>query len=376
MTHSSALGRDMNKTVLLFIIALLLETAAARAQNVPAQGANSESSGLAEVVVTARRRVENLQDVPLAVTAISANTLLQDDVNSLADLNSFVPNMKISADRATSSTINVYIRGVGQSDPLWGFEPGVGVYIDDVYLARPQAALLDVYDVERLEILRGPQGTLYGKNTIAGAIKYVTRDIVGPASVTASVTGGNYGERDEKLSASTPVIADHLYVGIAVADLHHDGYGHVVAQAGTTPSPYNRIGEDVSNRDVLAGRANATAVWGDSSKLKVVFDTTQDDSNASGGERLNNVLAPPTGSRYDTRTDMPVDQDRYFRNGLAATYTQGVAQNLDLKLVGAYREGHGRRIHRFRRTERKSVPGARAVQRAPSIGRRTVDLHQ
>ena len=65
----------------------------------------------------------------------------------------------------------------------------------------PQAALLDVYDVDRLEILRGPQGTLYGKNTIAGAIKYVTRDIVGPASVTASATGGNYGERDFKLGA-------------------------------------------------------------------------------------------------------------------------------------------------------------------------------
>src|SRR5450755_2725214 len=254
-------------------------------------------------------------------TALSAATIQTQDVTSLSDLNSFVPNMKIAADRATSSTINVYIRGVGQSDPLWGFEPGVGVYIDDVYMARPQAALLDVYDVDRLEILRGPQGTLYGKNTIAGAIKYVTRDIVGPASVTASVAGGDYGERDLKLSASTPVIADHVYFGIAVADLHHDGYGHVVAQAGTTVSPFNSIGEDVSNRDVLAGRANLTVLWGDSSKLKVVADTTQDHSNASGGERLNNVLAPSTDNRYDTRTDMPVNQDRYFSNDLAATYS-------------------------------------------------------
>ena len=94
--------------------------------------------------------------------------------------------MKISQDRATSSTINIYIRGVGQSDPLWGFDPGVGVYVDDVYMARPQAALLDVLDVDRLEVLSGPQGTLYGKNTIAGALKYVTRDIAGPATLTAS----------------------------------------------------------------------------------------------------------------------------------------------------------------------------------------------
>ena len=341
----------MNKTIMnllaraaAVLAAVSLQAAPARAQIAPSA---APADGLAEIVVTARRRAENLQDVPVAVTAISAATLEQQAVTSLGDLNSFVPNMKISSDRATSSTINVYIRGVGQSDPLWGFEPGVGVYIDDVYLARPQAALLDVYDVDRLEILRGPQGTLYGKNTIAGAIKYVTRDIVGPASVTASVTGGDYGERDVKLSASTPVIADSVYFGIAVADLHHDGYGHVVAEPGTTPSPYNHIGEDVSNRDVLAGRANLTIVWGQSSKLKIVADTTQDDSNASGGERLNNALAPPTDSRYDTRTDMPVDQDRYFRNGLAATYTQGLAQNLDLKLVGAYRDGHGRQFIDF-----------------------------
>jgi outer membrane receptor protein involved in Fe transport len=98
-----------------------------------------------------------------------------------------------------------------------------------------------VIDVQDLEILRGPQGTLYGKNTIAGAIKYVTRDIDGPATLTASVTGGNYGEHDEKLSFSTPVIDDHVYFGLALADLQHDGYGQVVAQPGaarvpTTPS--------------------------------------------------------------------------------------------------------------------------------------------
>jgi iron complex outermembrane recepter protein len=369
----------MNKTIANFLAkttaaALLagaaLQPAPARAQTAP--GA-APADGLAEIVVTARRRAENLQDVPVAVTAISAAALEQQAVTSLGDLNSFVPNMKISSDRATSSTINVYIRGVGQSDPLWGFEPGVGVYIDDVYLARPQAALLDVYDVERLEILRGPQGTLYGKNTIAGAIKYVTRDIVGPASVTASVTGGDYGERDVKLSASAPLIADHVYFGIAVADLHHDGYGHVVAEPGTTQSPFNRVGEDVSNRDVLAGRANLTLLWGETSKLKIVADTTQDDSNASGGERLNNALAPPTMSRYDTRTDMPVDQDRYFRNGLAATYTQGLTSGLDLKLVGAYRDGHGRQFIDFEELDANlfQVPAQYSEHQASGEGQLT-----
>src|SRR6202142_4586237 len=242
----------------------------------------ADTGTIQEIIVTARRYVENLQNVPIAVTALSAATIQTQDVTNLQDLNSFVPNMKIAADRATSSTINVYIRGVGQSDPLWGFDPGVGVYIDDVYLARPQTALLDVIDVQDIEILRGPQGTLYGKNTIAGAIKYVTREVDGPATLPVSATGGNYGEHDEKLSFSTPVIEDHVYFGLALPDLQRKGYGEVVAQPGAPASTYNYIGEDVSNKDVFSGRANLTVMWGESSKLKIIADDTQDNSNASG----------------------------------------------------------------------------------------------
>ncbi len=325
------------------------------AQSAPAAAA--DTGQLETVVVTARRRSENLQNVPLAVTAVSADMLEDRAINNLSDIGSLVPNMKISADRATSATINVYIRGVGQSDPLWGFEPGVGVYIDDVYMARPQGALLDVLDVDRLEVLRGPQGTLYGKNTIAGAIKYVTRDIAGPETFGVSLAGGSYGEGDAKLSFSTPVVADHVYFGMALADLQRGGYGHEVLQAGTTPSPYNRIGEDVSNKDVLAARANLTFVWGQSSKLKLVADTTQDNSNAAGGQRLNDgylygptlsfVPVAPLGNPFDTRTDMPVDKDFYYRSGVSATFTQGLGQGLDLKIVGAYREGHGRQFIDF-----------------------------
>ncbi len=336
-------------------VALLAPFGTGYAQTAPALAASADSGQLEAIVVTARRRTENLQNVPVAVTAIIADAIRSQDITNLEDLNRLVPNMKISAGRATSSTISVYIRGVGQSDPLWGFEPGVGVYIDDVYMARPQGALLDVLDIDRLEVLRGPQGTLYGKNTIAGAIKYVTRDIAGPAALDWSLTGGSYGEADGKVSFSTPLVDDHVYFGVALADMQRGGYGHVVAQAGTTPSPYSRLGEDVSNKDVLAGRANLTVTWGASSKLKLVADSTQDNSNASGGERLNAgyyyhgafVPLPATGSRYDTRTDMPVDKDFFYRSGLSGTYTQGLGEGLDLKLVGASREGHGRQFIDF-----------------------------
>jgi outer membrane receptor for ferrienterochelin and colicin len=141
---------------------------------------------LTGITVTARKREESLQTVPVAVTAYTAASLDKLDVQDLGDLDAFVPNLTVYAARGSNSTVTAYIRGVGQADPLWGVDPGVGIYLDDVYIARPQGALLDVFDVERIEVLRGPQGTLYGKNTIGGAIKYVSapldEDFYGQAS--------------------------------------------------------------------------------------------------------------------------------------------------------------------------------------------------
>jgi iron complex outermembrane receptor protein len=306
----------------------------------------AQAGAIEQVVVTARRREESLQNVPVAITALTADQLLEQNVRTLEDVTAYAPNIKVNAGRATTSTINAYIRGVGQNDPLWGFEPGVGIYLDDVYIARPQGALLDVYDVERIEVLRGPQGTLYGKNTIAGAIKYVTRDIATEdPEFNVTATGGSYNQRDIKVSGSAPVVADHVYLGAAVAYLQRDGYGELVEDG--LPRAFNHSGQDVSDKDVLAARANATFVWGESSKLRVLADTIQDNSNAAGGQRLNNLLMPALDDRFDQRTDMPVDKDRFISKGIAATYTQGLSDSLDLKLVGAYREGDGRQFIDF-----------------------------
>lgn len=332
--------------------AIRLALAAAAACSLPVSGPavaadeGAQAGTIEQVTVTARRREESLQDVPVAITALTAEQLLEQNVRTLEDVTAYAPNIKVNAGRATTSTINAYIRGVGQNDPLWGFEPGVGIYLDDVYIARPQGALLDVYDVERIEVLRGPQGTLYGKNTIAGAIKYVTRDIAteDPA-LNVTATGGSYNQRDIKVGGSAPVVADHVYLGGAVAYLQRDGYGEVVDDGN--PRAFNHAGQDVSDKDVLAARANATFVWGESSKLRVLADTIQDNSNAAGGRRLNNIGQPALDDRFDQRTDMPVDKDRFISKGIAATYTQGLTDALDFKLVGSYREGDGRQFIDF-----------------------------
>jgi iron complex outermembrane recepter protein len=333
--------------------AIRFALAAAAACSLPVSGPvvaaepGAQGGTIEQVTVTARRREESLQDVPVAITALTADQLQEQNVRTLEDITAYAPNIKVNAGRATTSTINAYIRGVGQNDPLWGFEPGVGIYLDDVYIARPQGALLDVYDVERIEVLRGPQGTLYGKNTIAGAIKYVTRDIATEdPDLNITATGGSYNQRDIKVGGSLPVVADHVYLGAAVAYLQRDGYGEIVDDGA--PRAFNHVGQDVSDKDVLAARANATFVWGDSSKLRVLADTIQDNSNAAGGQRLNtNQGAPAFGDRFDQRTDMPVDQDRFIAKGIAATYTQGLTDSLDFKLVGAYREGDGRQFIDF-----------------------------
>jgi iron complex outermembrane recepter protein len=128
-----------------------------------------------EMVVTARRREESLQDVPAAVTAFSERELQRSGVEDIVALGARVPNVTLEVSRGTNTTLTPFIRGVGQQDPVAGFEQGVGIYIDDVYLNRPQGAVLQIYEIERVEVLRGPQGTLYGRNTIGGAVKYVTR---------------------------------------------------------------------------------------------------------------------------------------------------------------------------------------------------------
>jgi iron complex outermembrane recepter protein len=141
-----------------------------------------------EVVVTARRRNEALLDVPIAVTAYSGAELERQGAVDITDIADTTPNVTLEVSRGSNSTLTAFIRGIGQQDPVGGFEQGVGIYLDDVYLNRPQGAVLDIYDVERIEVLRGPQGTLYGRNTIGGAIKYVTRRLSDRPEIKARAT--------------------------------------------------------------------------------------------------------------------------------------------------------------------------------------------
>jgi len=314
------------------LIALAAFAGPAFAQDEPAPApAPVTSADEGEVItVTARRRAESLIDVPIAISAYSGEQLDNEGAIDLTDIADTTPNVTIEASRGTNSTLTVFIRGVGQQDPVAGFEAGVGLYLDDVYLNRPQAALLDIYDVERIEVLRGPQGTLYGRNTIGGAIKYVTRRLPADPQLGIRGTVGTYQQTDLVLTASTPVTEDRrLRVGGAFARLSRGGFGDNLT-----------TGLENYNKDVWAGRLSAEYNNGGTAFVRLQGDYTADDSNPRGGHRLIPGIAtgaPVLANVYDSRGAL-LDPTQRVRAWGVSLYAE--AQPWDgwtLRSITAYR---------------------------------------
>ena len=319
-------------------MSLLAGTGTVMAQDAAPAADGPKTTTLEGIKVTARKREETLQEVPVAVTAFTADSLDRLNVKDLADLDGQVPNLTIYAARGSSSTLTAYIRGVGQSDPLWGVDPGVGIYMDDVYIARPQGALLDVFDVDRIEVLRGPQGTLYGKNTIGGAIKYISKGLRSDFNGYGSVTLGNYGQRDIKAAVGGGFGgSEYLRGRISVADLHRDGFGENLV-----------TGAQVSDKKVRAVRANLGAYVTDSFDLQFAFDHVDDGSGVRGAQMLranpyDALLTPTTGpflplaDRYDVRNGMPNVNDTTL-SGASVVANFRMNEDWTFKYVLAKRE--------------------------------------
>ncbi|MGE0533091.1 MAG: TonB-dependent receptor [Hyphomonadaceae bacterium] len=319
----------MSTRVALFCAGVCLTpltwTAPALAQDEPAYGED-------EIVVTARRREESLQDVPIAISVQTAEQLEQRGAENITVLQQTTPNATVQVARGSNSTLIAFIRGVGQQDPLWGFEPGVGLYVDDVYVARPQAAVLDIFDIERIEVLRGPQGTLYGRNTIGGAVRYVTREMSTDApELRARFAYGSYNQMETVLSGSVP-LGDTFVVGGALALYARDGYGENL-----------NTGAEHYDKDVDAYRLSAQ--WTPTDQLTVRFtaDGVDDDSNPRHGYRLVDFPAAgadfaPPASVYDTRAGSG-DDNHVQTRGLSLHVDYEINDALTLRSITAHREG-------------------------------------
>ncbi len=192
-----------------------------------AQYAQSAEYNLEEIVVTAQKRSENVQDVPIAISAFSSQSLAQKGITNVAQISDFTPNIQI--DRASpfagsSTIISAFIRGIGQNDFAFNMEPGVGLYVDGVYFARTVGAAVDLLDVQRVEVLKGPQGTLFGRNTIGGAIHVITHRPGEELSSRFEVTAGRYDRLDLRGTVDIPLVEDKLYSSVAFSSTERDGY--------------------------------------------------------------------------------------------------------------------------------------------------------
>lgn len=315
-------------------LALAAGSGPAFAQETAASGSTDE------IIVSARRRDESLKDVPIAVSAFDGRRLEEIGALDLTDIEAVTPNVTLEVSRGTNSTLSAFIRGVGQQDPVAGFEAGVGLYVDDVYLNRPQAAVLDIYDVERIEVLRGPQGTLYGRNTIGGAVKYVTRRLTDDPSASVRLTGGNYGQFDAVGTFSLPLLKDSaigdLRIGGGVAYLTRNGFGDNL----------NLTDLENYNKDVLAGRASIEWDPSDRLSIRLAGDWTEDDSDPRQGHRLlpfdfpagGAVEFPVLDNVFDTRSGLNTPEQAVQSRGVSSVVEFRATDTLTFKNIAAYRD--------------------------------------
>jgi iron complex outermembrane receptor protein len=185
--------------------------------------ARQDAVVLEEVIVTARKRQESLQETPVAVTALSATALREAGVRNLSDLNYIAPNIEVQSANGNAPLANVYIRGIGQRNTGANIDSGVGIYIDNVYVGRPDGALLDVNDIQSVQVLRGPQGTLFGKNTTGGALVFMTNRPEEEFEGSVELRVGNYGRFDSSTMLNVP-ITDTLLTRLSVTTVNRDGY--------------------------------------------------------------------------------------------------------------------------------------------------------
>jgi iron complex outermembrane receptor protein len=291
---------------------------------------------LEEVTVTARKREESLQTTPVAVTALSGDALEVRAVQSVEALSQFVPNLQFDGAAALSGgayNATIFIRGIGQNDFAIFSDPGVAMYLDGVYLGRSIGGIMDAIDVARVEVLRGPQGTLFGRNTIGGAVNIISRQPTEELAGEFSLTTGRFDRMDAKGVLNLP-LSDTFRTRWTVASINRDGYSKRLTD-----------GDDPGNKDALIGRVQALWTASDDLTLSLVVDATRVRQNSApltlvdvtaGGvpfQNLYNGLVAP-GLNTAAPNGVSTVNSSWITGDIDTTYAGGPSVN-DLDTIGA-----------------------------------------
>jgi iron complex outermembrane receptor protein len=258
--------------LVLAIPLLLINAGSAVAQTTPAPESDANAETLESIVVTARRREESLQDTPVAVTALSAAALERQQIVNTTDLDKVAPNIQFHSYgtlTGNNSAAQVFIRGIGQSDATPAVDPGVGVYIDDVYMGRAVGAAMEFRDIANVQILRGPQGTLFGRNTIGGAVLLTTNEPGTDAGNSVRVGLGEDNLREAYGAFDLPLGGDWS-ARLALGMRQRDGYVTRVSD-----------GKDLGDEDMRTGQVALRWKPSDAFTLTLRGDYTEEDENGS-----------------------------------------------------------------------------------------------
>ena len=347
--HSlSRCARTTTSGCLSLLIGGGLLAGTAWAQTTPAtdnSNSGSDTSGLTEVVVTAQFRKENLQQTPLAITAITGDMLTERSATSLSDVAAFAPNVILQPTYAgTGNAMRAQIRGVGQTDFDPALDPGVGVYIDDVYFPTLTGSDFALVDLDRVEILRGPQGTLSGMNSLGGSVKLYSKKATGDNDGYVSGTYGSLDRVEFHGSGDFSLIPDTLFFRLTGVTRHGEGYVTLEDYDCSHPTdpyaisgayPRGQSGSDCKTGseggiDYTALRGSLRWLPSKSVEVNLVVDATQDNSETTATTLLGTPASPlfagtaPIwfGAPYDNRfvpTSPYVSYANFLDPGL--TYT-------------------------------------------------------
>ena len=287
-------------------VAMLGTLAAVPAGQALAQTAATDNNALQEVVVTAQFRQQNLQQTPIAITAVNAAMLEARNQTDITQVAAQAPNVTLTQNGAAfGSSMVAFIRGVGQTDFNLALEPGVGIYVDDVYYATLTGSVLDLLDLERVEVLRGPQGTLAGKNSIGGSVKLFSKAPKGDGTGYVELTGGSYNRIDARGAADWK-LADNLFIRASFASKHHDGYVTRLDYGCVFPKS-NVLSHNVGNgcnageegsQAFNAGRVALRWLPSDSLEFNLIGDSTNDQSSVQANTLLKVGGGPLGGATY------------------------------------------------------------------------------
>ncbi len=292
--------------------------------------AYAETGALEEVVVTAQKREQNMQDTPISVAAFGASAITDQNIKDISDVSQYIPNVEIAESPGGTTGATISIRGSVTINPAVTWEPTVGVYVDGVFIAKNVGGLFDVAELERIEVLRGPQGTLYGKNTVGGAINLITRKPSDEFSGSLKLSAGNYNYKEGFFSIDTGRVAEDRAAFTFAANIRkRDGFYDNTSTAVDAADEFKKL-------DTMAARLAGTFDLTDNLEAFYVYD--QSEKNNTPAFSQFDLPGSKLNDKKDEGANDGAKKDTSNTLGHALHLTYDLSDDLTAKSITAYRK--------------------------------------